>query len=58
VLNHKGDVFEDLGADSAHVFTLEAQELIFLGDLHQVDILQAVFHRERHMDFTVDDATF
>ena len=58
MLGHEGDILEYLLANRAHVIALEAQEFVILSDRLQVDILKTVFHSERLVNLTVDDATF
>ena len=56
LLSHKADVLQDLLANISHVFTAEAQEFFVLADGLQIDIFQAVLHRERLVHLTIDDA--
>ena len=58
MLGHEGNILEYLLANWAHVIALEAQEFVILSDRLQVDILKTVFHSERLVNLTIDDATF
>ena len=58
MLGHKSYVYQNLLADKPHVVPLEAQELIIFANILKIDILQAIFHSERLVNLTIDDASF
>jgi len=58
VSGHKLDIPVNRLANAPHVSSAEPQEFFCLAVLHQIDILEAVFHGERLVYFSVYNTAF
>ena len=57
MLCHEADIFKNLLADATHVPLAEPQELVILADRLQINIFEAIFHGEWHVNLSINNAT-